>query len=90
MSNQIVITNVVAADTEKSFVIPEGTMSLTIKMRNTAALIKIAWASGETATKFMSFQGSWTMEALEFKNKTIFFLSDQAADIAEIQVITRK
>lgn len=92
MSLKLVIENVAitSANIEYSFAIPNGVRKITIKPRLSGSLMKIAYTAGQIAAgNYMSFIGSKSIDGGVLKNQTIFFTSDTALDVAEIEIFKK-
>lgn len=75
-----------SADTEYSYTFPTGTRAFRIKLRALNALLKIAFASGESGSSYITVPYG---DFLEMKAKvggaTIYFQSPTAAQVSEIK-----
>lgn len=79
-------TTMTSADTEYSYTFPAGTQKFRIKLRALNALLKVAFASGQSGTTYITipYGDDLVMEA-KVGGATIYFQSPTASQVAEIE-----
>ena len=74
------------ADTEYNHTLEDGTKALLFKMRKGDAIIKYAFTSGETATKYCTLEmgNEFVIENVLLNSTTLYVSSSKASRILEI------
>ena len=90
ISESVAVANVAMATlgTEYSYLIPKGTEKITFKLRDTGATLQFCFTTGETNTTFVTVpaSGSYTLEGIKFRGKTLYFESDTNTQVLEVLV----
>lgn len=80
------------ADTEYSQLLPDGTRKVSVTTEDGTAF-RVAWTTGKVAVPTepiitIPINGSYFVEGVDLRGKTIYFANDGAGKIAQIEVWT--
>ncbi len=82
----------VSADTEYSHALPDNTKQIRVRAR-TAFDVRYAWETGKVATPIAPYSTLLTglelaVDAVNFTSKTLYFATDEAGIVVEVEVLT--
>ena len=75
-----------SANTEYSQALPDGVTKIDVKLRAQNALLKIAFTSSESGTKYITipYGSSFHLENTNLNNIVLYFQSPSASQVCEI------
>ena len=87
-STTLIIYNksMASANTEYSQALPSGVTKIDVKLRAQNALLKIAFISTESGSKYITipYGSSFHLENTNLEGKTLYFQSPSASQVCEI------
>lgn len=80
------------ADTEYSWIVPASVRKIRVNGRGSVAVVKMAWASGESGTNYTEIQGNTSycqggiLLSSGADTDTLYFQSETAGAVVEIEI----